>query len=177
MASNDIPIGYTGFAGLSAGDNAIRWHPLSAGTIEVSTFSDIGWNELDKIKGGQSAIADDNSVVMFGHSDTFLIFLTGDQYNTSIGVAVSSNKIDENTDLTFTSISGIHYNNNYLYILDGSFVYKYNVESFINGDQNIQRRWFLDESIGGTGKFDQPGKFDTPSSICLLYTSPSPRDS
>lgn len=178
MAGNNIPIGYNSVAAISGDSTDFRWYDESSGTsFRTSPLETIGLAELDGMNHMVAREFDsEDGYVFFGISNSYFLALTADAAFSNIVVALSTNKIAQNTESEYSKLEDMSMIDNDIYITDtgSNTVYKYDISGFFNGDRSIYNKRFLIETIGGSitkRTAYSKNKFSTPSVVGASNTN------
>lgn len=168
LASNDIPNGYNYAAGVDRISNKLQWVPQTEySSITFNSLSTIGYSEMSDIIDGIGVKTKSDNYVFMGISPTNFSTISSASDFSDISIIKSTQYVDENTDLTYKSLTSISYDSNHIFLCDSAtnLVYKYDVSGYIIDDKTIQNRKQLIKTIGGTGTGLARTKFSGPQKI------------
>ena len=168
LANNNIPVGYDMAAGTIKNTNTLGWviQDASSGT-SFNPFASAGYAELDNVTSIKSVKMDDGNFSFIGVTPTHFVALSSSSGLDQLTVVLITDKVDNNTDLTYTQLSSICVDSGFAFICDTSqnTIYKYDVSGFFNNDPTIANTKFLVGLIGGYGSSLSKTKFNAPNII------------
>lgn len=168
LANNNIPVGYDMAAGTIKGTNKLGWvvQDTNSGT-SFNPFASAGYAELDNVISIKSVKMDDGNFSFMGVTPTHFVALSSSSNLDQLTVVMITDKIDNNTDLTYTQLSSICIDSGFAFLCDTSqnTIYKYDVTGFFNNDPTITNTKFLVGLIGGYGSALSKTKFSSPDVI------------
>ena len=147
-----------------------EYNPISA----VRPLSTFNLTQLDKLVSGkfypERTIS--NYELGFFITSSYLVALTSNYDNNTIGVLVSTNKIYENSTFNFQKLNSVAFDKqNFVYVCDeiDNSIYKYNIENLILEDDIIGKKILFDDSLGGgEGTYLDKTKFKAPNFINIF---------
>ena len=182
IASNDIPVGYTSWAGVSSSTFIdptdvqsasaslsgleFKWYPSDvAVTNDKLTY--IGFDALDNLEKLLAIKSTNNAYYLFGITNTELVVLKSDEQRSTINVSFSSTFVDSNTIKKYGNISDIAINDDKLFLIDSqeNYLYSYNIQGYTKDDNILQESRQLLKIQGGFGGPDDKSKYNAPNVI------------
>jgi hypothetical protein len=164
LADNNIPVNYAKIASgtpslLYSLSGAFSWIPTSlVNSNQSKALSAYGLHELDNLNDGKfSATTLAKSRIGFFVSDSYICALTSNYNLNTIGVYVSTNRVTETSNFTFSKLNSIAYDgNSFVYVTDAgnNSVYKYDISNLILEDNIIGKKILYVDSMGGTGTYE-----------------------
>ena len=179
VASNVIPVGQIGIAGVSAGDTNFKWSTYSQGLstsqFEPLSTADIFLTYINTLLTIENTAT--NNAALFLASDQNLTVINFDKriFNQTpdspqtTGRLLSALEIYPDSGIQWKKIIDVATDlvNYSLFVLDmsGNRVVKYDAEGFYTDNNILEQRLIFVDTIGGFGGHDANNLFNAPRSI------------
>lgn len=185
IASNVIPVSAIGFAGVLSGTNTMSWYTatssLSTGSF-ISFTNAPGLTGIDNIRTMVTGTNKDlGQHVIFASTGTDIIVFESNNAYSSITLTLSTNTTYQGSNNYFKGINSLTLDsvNNVLYVVDLSAnnIHKFDVSGLLTNNSVLSGRIVYQNSIGGTGTYDNPLQFNRPIGTAIygptLYVADS----
>ena len=183
LASNNFPTNYRGFIASNAAStsaNVVWYNNNDTSSLSVSATSTVGTELLNTngtiLSGTVDGVflkglgTDNTTTGIVANSGTLVAFRIGEN-DTTVNITLNAKKIESATDLAFSDIKSLASDSNKkLFVLDGTLIYKLDVDSLLTANPAISSVGrFLIKTMGGKSStiYDKD-KFNNPISIDIV---------
>ena len=164
ILTNQIPYRYLSWLGVLSGKNQVSWNSNTIKNVSAAPFSVAGLSALDFVKDLVTIKTEDGNVLFVGTEGKTVFYATSNETYTSFNVILSSEFIDEFTQLKNGNVTDLIVDGYNLYSIDyeNNNVILYDIEGFIGGENIKKNKRYIKKIIGGEGGRYDNGEFNRP---------------
>jgi hypothetical protein len=164
ILTNQIPYEYLSWLGVLSGGTKVSWNANYVQNTSAAAFTSVGLSALDFVKDFVTVKTENNDILFVGTEGKTVFYATSNENYTSFNVILSSEFIDEFTQLKNGNITDLIVDGYNLYSIDYSnnTIILYDIEGFIGGENIKKNKRSIKKIIGGEGGRYDNGEFKNP---------------
>lgn len=164
ILTNQIPYRYVNWLGVLSGQNKVSWNNTTIKNTSAAPFAVAGLSALDFVKDFVTVKTEDGNILFVGTEGKNVFYALSNETYTTFNVILSSEFIDEFTQLRNGNVTDLIVDGYNLYSIDyaNNNVILYDIEGFIGGENIKKNKRYIKKIIGGEGGRYDNGEFKNP---------------